>query len=53
MCHPYIAVLMHSLIINKSQEMTIFSGRQKLTSAMELFGQKSDDSLQIFYALYR
>ena len=36
------------IIMNKSQETTVFSGRQKLTSAMKL-GQKSDG----FDALYR
>ena len=34
------------LIMNKSQESTVFDGRQKLTSAMNK-GQKSDDGLQI------
>ena len=34
------------IIMTESQEMTIFSGRQKLTSAMES-GHKSDGRLQI------
>ena len=33
-------------IMNKSQEITVFHGRQKLTSAMTK-GQESDDRLQI------
>ena len=35
------------IIMNKSQEMTVFNGRQKLTSAMKLRKQKSDGRLQI------
>ena len=40
--------------MNKSQETTVFSGRQKLTSAMKL-GQKSDgfDALYRYVSLYR
>ena len=35
-CQPYIESATHSLIMNKSQEMTVFHERQKLTSAMKL-----------------
>ena len=40
MCQPYIASATHSLIMNKSQELTVFHGRQKLTSAMKLRPEK-------------
>ena len=42
MLHPYIdeRVLLHSLIMDKSQEMVVFSVRQKLTSAMKLRQEK-------------
>ena len=33
--------------MNKSQETTVFSGCQKLTSAMKLMPEKSDGRLQI------
>ena len=34
------------IIMNKSQELTVFHGRQKLTS-LRIKGQKSDGRLQI------
>ena len=38
------------IIMNKSQETTVFSGRQKLTSTMN-WGQKSDGRLQIWCSI--
>ena len=48
MCQPTQGVLPHSLIIimNKSQEKTVFRGRQILTSATKL-RPKSDGRFQI------
>ena len=40
------------IIMNLSQETTVFGGRQKLTSAMNA-RQKSDSSLQIQVSLHR
>ena len=54
MCQPYIesATTFSDIIINmnKSQETMVFSGRQKLTSAMKL-GQKSDARLQTWCSI--
>ena len=37
--------------MNKSQELTIFHGHQKLTSAKNFKGQKSDGRLQIWCSI--
>ena len=35
-----IVIIIIIIIMNKSEEMTVFSGRQKLTSAMKLWPKK-------------
>ena len=47
--NTHLKKLMKNIIIimNKSQETTVFHGRQKLTSAMKNKRQKSDGRLQI------
>ena len=40
MCHPYIESAITLPDYDKSQETTLFSGRQKLTSAMKLRPEK-------------
>ena len=40
MCQPYIESATAHSVMNLSQEMTVFGGRQKLTSAMKLRPEK-------------
>ena len=48
MCQPYIES--DSLIMNKSQELTFFHGRQKLTSAMKLRPEKYGFKFDALYS---
>ena len=39
-CLKKLIIIMTILIMNKSQEMTVFSGHHKLTSSMKLMPEK-------------